>query len=1026
MPTSPRPGQKTAMISSTSLDLPEHRKQVVEACLRESVFPIGMEQLPVRDSSAITVDREMVDNADIYIGIFGVRYGEIPPGYDVSYTELEFKRADDRGIPILVFVMHKDHPVTFEMVEADAEAQRKLADLKKRASAGRIRGEFKSPEELRGLVIQALADLRRREEDEKGKPASSFHPHYDIPEPPEPFIAHPYTLLQTRGLIGRQAELNLLTDWVAKPNAEIYAARIVNIVALGGVGKSALTWHWFNEIAPHEMKPMAGRLWWSFYESDARFENFIARALAYVTRRPMAEIEAIPLSDRESQLLTRLDREPFLIVLDGMERLLIAYARMDAAYLDGPGTHASQRAVSAEETSLPEAAQVDAHPSLAKPARWEAGVPRKTADPRVGNFLRKLAGVKASRILVSTRLHPADLENKVNGDPLPGCYRRDLAGLSDDDALELWRKFNVSGARDQLLPIFNRVENHPLLIQALAGEVARFRRAPGNFEAWKKAHPDFNPFQDLPLVQVKSYVLDFAMRGLAAPARQVLWTIAAFRMPASYDSLVALLVAKARRSKSKPVVGEQTLDTILVELEDRGLVGWDMRVNRYDLHPIVRGVVWNSLADDARHDVYINLHKYFEAAPVIDYWQEVNSLEDLTPAIELYHTLIGLGHHDDAFAVFRDRLSDAMSYRLSASRQQIELLEHLFPSGVEQLPHLRYPEQQAYTLNSLALSYHYTGQPGLAAQLSRRANQIYSDIKNDFSFSIGLRTLSYALSLSGKFRDAEAAARQSLSYTRVQTNALVDEARSLNWIGLAMAARGETALSNTALTRALKLLPAEGASQWRGYVSAKLSQLFLWKGDLFGASTFAKRAYELSQDPFIYEPGFIQATRLTGEIALGIGDFVTADERLHHALTHARQVNFTEEELPALIALAELRRRQNQPAEARELLDDVWEAAERGPYPLFHADALNVLAALERDAGNKAKAIEAATQAYRLAWCDGPPFAYHWGLEAVRKNLRELGVPEPEMPPFDPSKFEPMPEVELNPKDKFYVEIDEE
>ncbi len=128
MPTSARPGQKTAMISSTSLDLPDHRKQVVEACLRESVFPIGMEQLPVRDANAVTVDREMVDEADIYIGIFGVRYGEAPPGHDISYTELEFNRAVERGIPILIFLMHEDHPVKPRDVEADAEAQRKLAD----------------------------------------------------------------------------------------------------------------------------------------------------------------------------------------------------------------------------------------------------------------------------------------------------------------------------------------------------------------------------------------------------------------------------------------------------------------------------------------------------------------------------------------------------------------------------------------------------------------------------------------------------------------------------------------------------------------------------------------------------------------------------------------------------------------------------------------------------------------------------------------------------------------------------------
>ena len=57
---------------------------------------------------------------------------------------------------------------------------------------------------------------------------------------------------------------------------------------------------------------------------------------------------------------------------------------------------------------------------------------------------------------------------------------------------------------------------------------------------------------------------------------------------------------------------------LLTELEDRGLVGWDKRANRYDLHPIVRGVVWSGLGDDARRGVYTNLHAHFEAVPMID------------------------------------------------------------------------------------------------------------------------------------------------------------------------------------------------------------------------------------------------------------------------------------------------------------------------------------------------------------------------------------------------------------------------
>jgi hypothetical protein len=61
----------------------------------------------------------------------------------------------------------------------------------------------------------------------------------------------------------------------------------------------------------------------------------------------------------------------------------------------------------------------------------------------------------------------------------------------------------------------------------------------------------------------------------------------------------------------------------------------------------------------------------------------------------------------------------------------------------------------------------------------------------------------------------------------------------------------------------------------------------------------------------------------------------------------------------------------------------------------------------------------AGTKAFRRAWCDGPPFAYHWGLEAARKHLTRLGAAEPVLPPFDESQFDPLPEVEINPPDEF-------
>lgn len=70
-------------------------------------------------------------------------------------------------------------------------------------------------------MIHSLVEIQKRLEaekvDEAGKPTpealvASLHYISDIPEPPEAYIAHPYTLLQVRGLVGRQKELDWLTE----------------------------------------------------------------------------------------------------------------------------------------------------------------------------------------------------------------------------------------------------------------------------------------------------------------------------------------------------------------------------------------------------------------------------------------------------------------------------------------------------------------------------------------------------------------------------------------------------------------------------------------------------------------------------------------------------------------------------------------------------------------------------------------------------------------------------------------------
>jgi len=224
-----KPGQLTAMISSTALDLPAHRAAVREACLAAGVFPIGMEHLPARDASGVAVSVEMVDKADIYLGIYAWRYGWVPEGKPVSITEMEFDRAVERKAAgalreILIFTPHQDHPCTAADVEADRDAQNKLNAFKTKAANGRVCKEFRSVEELRRLVSEALREHRER----------ASQPAWTTASTPRTSVPHNLPALQP--FFGREEELRKIAD-ALDPESRTWGALID---APGGMGKTSL------------------------------------------------------------------------------------------------------------------------------------------------------------------------------------------------------------------------------------------------------------------------------------------------------------------------------------------------------------------------------------------------------------------------------------------------------------------------------------------------------------------------------------------------------------------------------------------------------------------------------------------------------------------------------------------------------------------------------------------------------------------------------------------------------------------
>ncbi|MFY9618918.1 MAG: DUF4062 domain-containing protein [Pyrinomonadaceae bacterium] len=310
------------MISSTALDLPEHRAAVKEACIAAGFFPIGMEHLPARDASGIKVSLEMVDRADLYLGIYAWRYGWVPD-FDnpkkISITEMEFDRAIERKTEgklreILIFTAHKEHPCTFEDVEADKDAQKRLTEFKTKAADGRVRKEFKSAEELRRLISEALHHFLQRDPSEEVLATST------------PRTSIPHNLPSLQPFFGREDELKKIAD-ALDPASRTWGALIDGP---GGMGKTSLAVRAAYDASADDFEKIA------FVSLKSReldddgvrdLSGFLISGLAELLNELAKELGHADIAkavenERPRMLLDALRGTKTLLILDNLESLL--------------------------------------------------------------------------------------------------------------------------------------------------------------------------------------------------------------------------------------------------------------------------------------------------------------------------------------------------------------------------------------------------------------------------------------------------------------------------------------------------------------------------------------------------------------------------------------------------------------------------------------------------------------------------------------------------------------------------------
>ena len=147
-------------ISSTYSDLLKERRRVLDILLMADCIPAGMENFVATDDEQFSVIKKVIDLCDYYILILGKRYGSVNEATGISYTEMEYNYAIDKGIPVLVFVLDDSVEVDDDKIEKDDIKKGKLAEFKSRAMRNRLASVWKDQSDLMGKVAIAIMQAK--------------------------------------------------------------------------------------------------------------------------------------------------------------------------------------------------------------------------------------------------------------------------------------------------------------------------------------------------------------------------------------------------------------------------------------------------------------------------------------------------------------------------------------------------------------------------------------------------------------------------------------------------------------------------------------------------------------------------------------------------------------------------------------------------------------------------------------------------------------------------------------------------
>lgn len=920
-------------ISSTRGALDPYRSAAVDVCRRHEMIPVFMEAFSPDPRPPAEVCRRNVLSCDVLLLLLGQRYGARPPDEALSYTELEYRWAfESKRIAILPFIARAGLLAEPEQDPDDASAQSAFIQLVQERHTAKF---FSDLSGFRLDAYQALEPYRPLDESRRRYNQTlgggSYYPQTrGLPSPPD-LCAMPQYVGGTP-FTGRDVELASLDEWARSDQP------VMVVEAIGGTGKSALTWEWLRQRASHSIAKLAGSFWWSFYDGSASIERFLQELLAYVRACPTNDI--IRSVDREqlaAQVLSELSRRPFLVVLDGFERLLVAYHRFDPSKVTDDDVDADHRE---NKHSI--------------------------VDPLGYDFVRRLATASPSKILITTRMLPDALEGP-SGNLVPGVVRRRLPGLTDADVLHLLERLGVQGTPERVQQFFGPLGNHPLLITLVAALVRDNREAPGFFDAWVQKHTFVTA--EVNLAARKHHILAAAFADLAPETARLLGWMSALTGTVHWSVLEGINPFKD--DGTTPARAGALLDAALRDLEVRGLVWWNRSANTYDMHPIVRAFAYQRMGDAERTGANTRFRDYFQALPPAP-TAAASSVEDLQQTIMLFRALTGAGQYGQAVEVWSRRLADPLLVSLGANASVVELLE----------PYENMAE--SIMRGDLSIALHLAGRHERGVEVEMKILSYLVKRGGDpteVRASLGR--------LAAHFRSIGLFAKYSKVVSLLSTNESRLDLPELLTLRLRKAVLDAICGSGDTALRILEELDdsrASGTNPWfRGDVRYWLLRVQYRLGHELSVNRIIESARE-----FPSWRSQLQLAQLRFEVLMASG-------RYNDALTVASDIDRLrriggQNVIPAesAMALAYVGRHSEAEAAAEECIVRM---ARLHEFDRPH----QMLATTFAKIGDKKRAAIHAHAAYRRAWADGPAYSEQWGLRWATATLAFLGEVPPQM-----------------------------